>query len=82
MQPLTISAPASAALPASRTKTVQGGHRQFNFGFVERATRTPIKQKSVTDAYKWFKEYMAMANTAGIFSLPYSGHMSNRLLAC
>jgi hypothetical protein len=28
-------------------------------------TLTPIKQNSATCAHKWFKEYMAIANTAG-----------------
>ena len=50
--------------------TVQGGHSQFNFGFIGLATRTPIEQNSATDAHKWFKEYMAIANTAGDLSLP------------
>jgi len=48
---------------------VQGGHSQFNFGFIGLATRTPIEQNSATDAHKWFKEYMAIANTAGDLSL-------------
>jgi hypothetical protein len=74
------SSPACAALPASRTKTVQGGHSQFNFGFVGLATLTPIERNSATDAHKWFKEYMAIANTAGDFSLPESHHMSNSLV--
>jgi len=50
---------------------VQGGHGKLNFGFIEQAMITPIKQNSATYAQKWFKEYMAFANTAGIFSLPY-----------
>jgi hypothetical protein len=25
---------------------------------------TPVKQNSATDAHKWFKEYMAIANLA------------------
>jgi hypothetical protein len=49
--------------------TVQGGHGQFNFGFIELAMLTPIKQNSVTDANEWFKDYKTIANTAGTFSL-------------
>jgi hypothetical protein len=41
--------------------TVQGGHGKFNFGFIEQAMITPIKQNSATYAQKWFKEYMAFA---------------------
>ena len=44
---------------------VQFGCSQFNFGFIGLATLTPIKQISATGAHKWFKEYMATANTAG-----------------
>lgn len=45
--------------------TVQGGHSQFNFGFIGLATLTPAKQYPATYACKWFKEYMAISNTAG-----------------
>ena len=44
---------------------VQGGHSQFNFGFIGLATLTPVELCSATDACKWFKEYMTIANTAG-----------------
>ena len=44
---------------------VQGGHSQFNFGPIGLATFTPVELFSATYAHKWFKEYMAMANTAG-----------------
>src|SRR6478672_3086856 len=47
-------------------QTVQGGHSQFNFGFIGLATLTPIELSSATYAHKWFKEYMAIANTAGV----------------
>jgi hypothetical protein len=50
--------------------TVQGGHSQFNFGFIGLATITPIERISATYAHKWFKEYMTIANTAGGLSLP------------
>jgi hypothetical protein len=45
---------------------VQVGHSQFNFGLIGLATLTPIELYSATYAHKWFKEYMAMANTAGV----------------
>jgi len=38
--------------------------------------RTPIEQSPATGAHKWFKEYMAMANRAGIFSLLFPSRMS------
>ncbi len=44
---------------------VQGGHGKPDFGFIERAMRTPIQQNSATCAQKWFKEYMTITNTAG-----------------
>ena len=44
---------------------VQVGHGQFNFGFIGLATLTPIELCSTAYAHKWFKEYMALANTAG-----------------
>jgi hypothetical protein len=62
--------PACAVFAGIPNLTVQGGHSQFNFGFIGLATRTPIEQNSATDAHKWFKEYMAIANTAGDFSVP------------
>ena len=40
---------------------------------------TPVKQNSATDAHKWFKEYMAIANTAGKLSLLLSARVSNLL---
>ena len=47
----------------------QGGHSQSNFGFVELATLTPIEHYPATYACKWFKEYMAISNTAGCFAV-------------
>jgi len=44
---------------------VQFGCSQFNFGFIGQATLTPIEQYPAAYAQKWFKEYMALANTAG-----------------
>ncbi len=40
---------------------------------------TPIEQNSAAYAHKWFKEYMAIANTAGDLSLPELICMSNVL---
>jgi hypothetical protein len=58
MQPLCVKSRLCrfAGIP---NLTVQGGHSQFNFGFIGLATLTPIKQYSATYAHKWFKEYMA-----------------------
>ena len=65
MQPLGIKSRQCrfAGIP---NHEVQGGHSQFNFGFIGLATLTPVKLSSATYAHKWFKEYMAMANTAGV----------------
>ena len=57
--------PACAVFAGIPNLMAQGGHSQFNFGFVELATLTPIKHYPATYACKWFKEYMAISNTAG-----------------
>jgi hypothetical protein len=44
-------------------------HSQFNFGFVELATLTPIKHYPATYACKWFKEYMAISCNADVHAL-------------
>lgn len=61
----TIQNPACAVFTGILNLMVQGGRSQSNFGFVGQATLTPIEQNSATCAHKWFKEYMAIANTAG-----------------
>lgn len=48
---------------------VQFGYSQFNFGFIGLATLTPVEQYSAAYAREWFKEYMALANTVGNYSL-------------
>ena len=75
MQPLRIKSRLCrfAGIP---NLTVQGGHSQFNFGFIGLATLTPVKQYSATYAHKWFKEYMAWRTRQEELSLLQSCGMS------
>jgi hypothetical protein len=59
---------------------VQGGYSQFNFGFIGLATRTPIKQMSVTYAHKWFKELWHSRTRQEVFSLRQMSVVSNGLM--
>ena len=75
MQPSRIN-PRLCRFAGIPNLTVQGGHSQFNFGFIGLATLTPVKQYSATYAHKWFKEYMAWRTRQEALSLLQTGRMS------